>query len=307
MKGLAEALIRRRAIQVLSVLVLLVAGAAVLLLGGDKPSAQPSRIQATQGSVPPLVFDSAGAASPSETPATPPGQVTTAAAGSPGPAAANGSGSGSDSDATPAPAATSTSGSRSAIAAGLPPSPDGVAGDGPILGAAPAADPAGESSTSSMPAATSTSTSTTRAPEVTTTTTSTTLAPVRTGPTRAPGPEAEVVPLTNRDRGGQGLGPLTRNACLDSVASGYAEKMASGGALAHNPGAGPAVTGCRANATWGDNVGTSAPCDTDLLETEWMASPSHRRNILTGEFTLIGVGAWTDSQGGCWIQVLFST
>jgi len=115
------------------------------------------------------------------------------------------------------------------------------------------------------------------------------------------------VPLTNRDRGREGLGPLTRNACLDAIASGYAEKMARSGVLAHNPGAGPAVTGCRPNASWGDNVGTAAPCDTALLEERWMASPSHRRNILTGAFQLIGVGAWTDAQGGCWVQVLFSS
>ena len=77
--------------------------------------------------------------------------------------------------------------------------------------------------------------------------------------------------------------------------------------LAHNPGAGPAVNGCRPNASWGDNVGTAAPCDTTMLEQRWMASPSHRRNILTGAFQLVGIGAWTDAKGGCWVQVLFSS
>ena len=116
-----------------------------------------------------------------------------------------------------------------------------------------------------------------------------------------------MVPLTNADRAANGLGRLSRNGCLDTVASGYAEQMARSGALAHNPGAGPAVTGCRANATWGDNVGMSTACDTARLEREWMASPGHRRNILTGAFTLIGVGAWTDETGTCWVQVLFSS
>jgi uncharacterized protein YkwD len=83
--------------------------------------------------------------------------------------------------------------------------------------------------------------------------------------------------------------------------------MARSGVLAHNPGAGAAVAGCRSNPSWGDNVGTSKPCDTALLEREWMGSPSHRRNILTGAFTLIGVGAWTDDKGACWVQVLFSS
>jgi uncharacterized protein YkwD len=137
-----------------------------------------------------------------------------------------------------------------------------------------------------------------------TTTTTTTAPPARA---RNAGAEAEVVPLTNADRSANGLGSLSRNGCLDAVASGYAEQMARSGVLAHNPGAGPAVTGCRANATWGDNVGMSTACDTALLEREWMASPGHRRNILTGAFTLIGVGAWTDEKGACWVQVLFSS
>jgi len=129
----------------------------------------------------------------------------------------------------------------------------------------------------------------------------------RSGPARAPGAEADVVPLTNRDRSGEGLGSLTRSACLDTVASRYAEQMARSGVLAHNPGAGPAVIGCQPGATWGDNVGTAAPCDTARLERDWMASPSHRRNIMNGAFRQIGVGAWTDEHGGCWVQVLFSS
>lgn len=139
------------------------------------------------------------------------------------------------------------------------------------------------------------------------TTSTTTAAPVRAPRSRHAGAEAEVVPLTNQDRVAAGLGTLSRDPCLDGVASGYAEQMAGNGVLAHNPGAGTAVPGCRPGATWGDNVGTSSPCDTARLEREWMASPSHRRNILTGAFTRIGVGAWTDEKGACWVQVLFST
>ncbi len=169
-----------------------------------------------------------------------------------------------------------------------------------------------ESPVASTTPPTTTSPPVTPAAEVVTTTsssttTTTTTAPARTGPTRTPSVEAEVVPLTNRDRSGEGLGSLTRSGCLDSIASGYAEQMARSGVLAHNPGAGPAVIGCQPGASWGDNVGTSRPCDAALLEREWMASPSHRKNILTAAFRQIGVGAWTDEQGGCWVQVLFSS
>jgi len=119
--------------------------------------------------------------------------------------------------------------------------------------------------------------------------------------------EAQIVPLTNTDRSAEGLGPLARSGCLDAVASDYAEQMARNSVMAHNPGAGPAVIGCRPGATWGDNVGTAAPCSAALLEERWMASPTHRRNILTGLFQLVGVGVWTDDSGACWVQVLFSS
>jgi uncharacterized protein YkwD len=98
-----------------------------------------------------------------------------------------------------------------------------------------------------------------------------------------------------------------RIAGLDSAAAGFAEQMARSGVLAHNSGAGAAVNGCRSDATWGDNVGMSSACDSSALEREWMASPGHRRNILTGTFTVVGVGAWTDSEGACWVRVLFSS
>lgn len=158
---------------------------------------------------------------------------------------------------------------------------------------APVTDPPVTTSSSTS---SSTTTSTTAAP-----------APVRAARSRDAGAEADLVPLTNQDRVAAGLGTLTRDACLDGVASGYAEQLAANGVLAHNSGAATAVRGCRPGSTWGDNVGTASPCDTARLEREWMASPGHRRNILTGAFTRIGVGAWTDEKGACWVQVLFSS
>jgi uncharacterized protein YkwD len=140
----------------------------------------------------------------------------------------------------------------------------------------------------------------------TTTTTPTTVA-VPAGPSRLPSVEAELLPLTNADRTAQGLGALTRNACMDTVASGYAKLMAGSGVMAHNPAAGPDVTACRPGASWGDNVGTTGPCSAKLLEEAWMASPSHRHNILTGSFQQVGFGAWADANGSCWVQVLFSS
>ena len=295
-----------------------VLGAGLLLAAGDRPSTRDSVLETTQASVLPLGLDSSAPAATAQAPATPgatDGTVSTLAGGLPSesggettavPGSASGPGPGAESTSAPESASTSWT--------GLPSSPNGVDGDADP-GAAVSTAPAAESSAVSGPAAMSTQTTpttptpttpTTRAAEVTTTTT-TPPPPAPSGRARASGVEAEVVPLTNADRTAQGLVALSRSACLDSIASGYAEQMAGSRVMAHNPGAGPAVQGCRPNATWGDNVGTAAPCDTARLEREWMASPSHRRNILTGEFRLIGVGAWTDEQGGCWVQVLFSS
>ena len=119
--------------------------------------------------------------------------------------------------------------------------------------------------------------------------------------------EAQVVPLTNTDRGNAGLGTLSRSGCLDSAASDYAAKLARSGALVHNPDSAAAVRACRPNAAWGDNIGTARPCSASLIEEKWMESPTHRHNILTPEFQYMGVGSWTDQMGNCWIQVLFSS
>lgn len=268
--------------QAVFILLPFVIGAGVLNAGSDRPAPGMSRLEATQSSVAPLLERAAvevegtapapaamggGAGEAAEGPAAGPAVVdSTLPAEGPGPV-----------DSTLAPPAPA------------------VAGD--VASPASADSPAAEGPAASVPdTTTSTSSSTT---------TSTT-APAPSGPARNAGAEAEVVPLTNADRAAAGLGSLSRNACLDAVASGYAEQMARSGVLAHNPGAGAAVTGCRTHATWGDNVGWSTACDTARLEREWMASPSHRRNILTGAFTLIGVGAWTDEAGECWVQVLFS-
>ena len=259
----------------------LVLGTAFLLVGGDGSQMGTSRLEATQASVVPLVSGDedtletvpvpVGPGAADDVAVAPPTSMATAtAAPAPPPAAQS---------------PTTTTTNATALSTPSPSTP--------------------VSTTSPVATATTTTTATTST--ATTTTATAAPAPPPTGPARAPGAEAEVVGLTNEDRSAEGLGSLTRNGCLDSVASRYAEQMARRGVLAHNPDGGPAVAGCRPGATWADNVGTSEPCDTALLEKKWMASAGHRRNILTGAFQLIGVGAWTDEQGGCWVQVLFST
>lgn len=273
-----------------------VIGAGVLLAAGNGPVTGMSRLEATQSS---------GARS-----VDPPSVVSEAPA-----AVVVGGVTGATAVATP-PAEAPTVGPVPALApvdrASPPPAPAGSAGtgDGPSttaaepIGAPGASSPAADGpAPTTAPAITAPSTSS----STTTTSTTTTAPPPPAGRARNAGAEADVVPLTNADRRAAGLGTLSRNGCLDSVASGFAEQMARSGVLAHNAGAGPAVDDCRANATWGDNVGMTTACDTATLEQEWMASPGHRHNILNAAFALMGVGVWTDEKGVCWAQVLFSS
>lgn len=281
---------------------------ALLFLAGDRPPAATSRLEATQGVAPvPLSGDRAPATTAAVPPATPGPETPPPTPGILGEALA--AALASDPEGDPA-AATgpATEGSQPAPADGAPVSA-APAASGTDAFTAPAtaessAAPRATSGETSSPA-TPSSTATTATTAATTTTTTT--APPPAGPEREPGVEAEVVPLTNADRTANGLVALSRNGCLDTIASRYAKDLAVSGVLAHNPGAGAAVRECRPNSAWGDNVGTASPCSAAVLEERWMASPSHRRNILTGEFRYIGVGAWTDADGACWVQVLFSS
>ena len=309
-------------------LVPVVVGAGLWLVNGDGGAPTTTRLEATQSSVDPLLgqalvgpWDAAG---PQPAPAPAPAAVAPAAPGAE-PAlaesvtAAPGSGAASAGSPVPAPGpgvvidradsidggvdggAGSTSEAEPAVSRGTGAATSSADMSGGAT-SAPSAPSTGERSTTPEPTTTSTPTT-----QATTTTTSPPAPAPSTLGSRNAAAEADVVPLTNRDRVAAGLGSLSRNACLDAAASGFAEQMARSGVLAHNSGAGAAVAGCRTNPSWGDNVGTAKPCDTALLEEEWMDSPSHRRNILTGAFTLIGVGAWTDDKGACWVQVLFSS
>jgi len=307
---------------VLAVLPILV-GAILLLGGGDRPSAENTILETTQGPAWPQLLEDLGPTSTSVASATSAAEET---AGSPSPTAEGSAESTSTTGSpwTPSRRTNATSGSGSAPASdgemaaastgeveGDASSGAGVAMDAPAPtgDSRTTADPTADATPTAGPTSTSPASPTRAAETITTTTTSPPPPPppATGGYARDRDVEAEVVPLTNQDRSAQGLGALSRNACLDSVASGYAEQMARSGVLAHNSGAGPAIQGCRPNSSWGDNVGTAAPCDVPRLEREWMASPGHRRNILTGAFQHIGVGAWTDEKGGCWVQVLFSS
>jgi uncharacterized protein YkwD len=115
-------------------------------------------------------------------------------------------------------------------------------------------------------------------------------APVRTGPVplAVVSYSDRVLALTNRERTSRGLRSLAFSACADGYADSWALALSRAGALSHQP-LRPVLTACRARGV-GENVayGTGTP---EELVALWMASPGHRANLLTPEFTHLGVGA----------------
>ena len=101
--------------------------------------------------------------------------------------------------------------------------------------------------------------------------------------------------LTNAERAAAGLGGLSRNGTLVSLACGWAVQMAASGNFAHSgyPG------GFRA---WGENIAAGYGSASAVV-AGWMGSPGHRANILNGGYTQMGACS-ADSADGTryWVQ-----
>ena len=106
--------------------------------------------------------------------------------------------------------------------------------------------------------------------------------------------------MTNADRTANGLKALATAADLQSQAQQHAADMARAGVLAHTTNLGSKISGWQ---RIGENVGRG-PKLTDI-ETAFMASPSHRENILDPAFSQIGVGVVFDGKEYFYVSVLF--
>jgi uncharacterized protein YkwD len=105
------------------------------------------------------------------------------------------------------------------------------------------------------------------------------------------------------------LRPLVRDGRLDAVALAHARRMKEAHTLGHDVGDGDpaerlANAGLRARET-GENV---AHAQSILLAHRALyASVSHRENLLSPEFTHLGVGVLEDPDGSVWVAQVFST
>lgn len=137
-------------------------------------------------------------------------------------------------------------------------------------------------------------------------------APVKPAPT-APAPaslgayENQVVSLVNQERAKAGLSPLKINTKLTGVAERKAEDLRDKNYFAHNsPTYGSPFDmmkqfGITYTAA-GENIAKGQRTPAEVMNG-WMNSPGHKANIMNANYTEIGVGYVTDSNGTTyWVQ-----
>ncbi len=111
-----------------------------------------------------------------------------------------------------------------------------------------------------------------------------------------------LVALTNKDRSAHGLPGVTQNAILSRAAQAAAEDMASKGYFSHVSPDGklPWYWLNRAGYRYsyaGQNLAVNFT-DSEAVEAAWMASPTHRANIIKREYTEVGFGTAHGVYGG---------
>lgn len=116
--------------------------------------------------------------------------------------------------------------------------------------------------------------------------------------------EAQIVVLTNQERAKAGLQPLAADTVLAQVSRGHSEEMARLNYFEHeSPTPGYRDPWDRANrAGWdsnefGENLffaeGHSPSKVAALCLAAWMKSPGHRANLLSPNYTRVGIGLAT--------------
>lgn len=113
--------------------------------------------------------------------------------------------------------------------------------------------------------------------------------------------------LINRDRASAGLGPLTWNSCLASVAAANAVRLSRQGWVQPYHTNGPTLDlGCHLGNQAGENVGWwSGGVNDPQLNTMFMNSPEHRANIM-GPYHYVATAWARAANGAAYIAVEFS-
>jgi uncharacterized protein YkwD len=127
-------------------------------------------------------------------------------------------------------------------------------------------------------------------------------------PVDSSGFSARVLDLTNAERSKAGLLPLAPNLQLQDAAQSYSEVLASTGCFAHTCGPVPDMIDRDRQAgysTWtllGENIATGYTTP-EAVVAGWMASPEHRANMLSPDYSDLGVGVTRGTgPSGVWAQ-----
>jgi uncharacterized protein YkwD len=119
------------------------------------------------------------------------------------------------------------------------------------------------------------------------------------------GPAGQVVSITNAERRAHGCAPLTVDPRLSRAAYQHSKDMAVRGYFDHDTPEGRSfgdreiANGFPADKTGGENIAYGQQTAAIVMNV-WMHSAGHRANILSCEFTTIGVGYYAD--GDYWTQ-----
>lgn len=117
--------------------------------------------------------------------------------------------------------------------------------------------------------------------------------------------EQKVVELVNKERAAEGLSPLSISKDAEAAADVRAKEIVQ--SFSHTR---PNGTNCFSvlnengvsYKSAGENIamGQKTP---EQVVAAWMASPSHRENIMSGKFTKIGVSCYTSGSTTYWTQM----
>lgn len=131
-------------------------------------------------------------------------------------------------------------------------------------------------------------------------------------PTQAEDLAEQLFRLINMERTLEDLEPLTWDEQLAKVATGYACRMVEGKFFSHvdpETWTGPddrLITAGYEFLIMGENLALGQTTALEVLD-DWMESPAHRDNILSGEWTHVAIGVRTDANGVPYWVLEFAT
>src|SRR3954451_7466928 len=107
--------------------------------------------------------------------------------------------------------------------------------------------------------------------------------------------------LLNQQRAANGIGPLVENAALSTASTGYSQRMLAQGFFGHESPDGSTLVQRLTDAgylgdddAWvvGENIGwgQASLATARSMVTAWMNSPGHRENLLSADYTQVGLG-----------------